>query len=128
MKSKKPLSFVPVIFGIIVTSIMLLVFGTALIMSIIKNDIGELAKIFKALFNWYDNPTGFFLTYIIGYSIVWWKPLWGSLIIMLSSLLVAVININNLGFIIFAIPTFLVGFFYIESWYILRKKNKKISK
>jgi hypothetical protein len=127
MKSKKPLSFVHVIFGIIVTSIMLLIFGTALIMSIIKNDIGELAKIFKALFNWYDNPTGFFLTYIIGYSIVWWKPLWGSLIIMLSSLLVAVININNLGFIIFAIPTFLVGFFYSESWYILRKKNKKIS-
>ena len=127
MKSKKPLSFVPGIFGIIVTSIMLLIFGTALILSVIEKGNVASIEIIKALFNWYDNPTGFFLTYIIGYSIVWWKPLWGSLIIMLSSLLVAVININNLGFIIFAIPTFLVGFFYIESWYILRKKNKKIS-
>jgi hypothetical protein len=127
MKSKRNFPFVPQIYGIIVTSIMLLLFGTSLIMSIIENGKGELTEIIKALVKWYDDPTGFFVSYIIGYAIVWWKPMPGSVIIMLASLLVTVININNLGFLMFAVPTFLVGFFYIESWYIIRKKNKTLA-
>jgi len=47
----------------------------------------------------------------------------GSVIIIMGSLLVFIINIDNPGFLIFAAPTFLVGLFYIESWYNMRKKN-----
>jgi hypothetical protein len=124
MKPIRTLSFIPMIYGIIVTSLMLLIFGSALILSVIEKGIVELTEIIRALVHWYDDPTGFFFTYIIGYAIVWWKPLWGSVIIMLGSLLVTVININNLGFLIFAIPTFLVGFFYLYRVLVCYKKEE----
>jgi hypothetical protein len=116
--------FSPKIYGIIITSLMLLIFGSSLIFSLFENWPGELKEVLKALIKWYDDPTGFFFTYMIGYAIVWWKPLWGSLIIMLGSILITLININNFGFLIFAVPTFLVGLFYIESWYKKRKRSK----
>jgi len=103
---------------------MLLIFGSALILSLIENWPGEFKEILQALVKWYDDPTGFFFTFLIGYIVIWWKPLYGSLIIMLGSILIFVINIDNPGFLIFAVPTFLVGFFYLEPWYNLRKNKK----
>jgi hypothetical protein len=120
--------FSPKIYGIIITSLMLLIFGSALILSLFDNWPEELKEISKALVKWYDDPTGFFFTYMIGYAFVWWKPFWGSVIIIIGSFLVFIINIDNPGFLIFAVPTFLVGFFYLESWYLIRKKNKDVSK
>jgi len=128
MKPKEKITFIPLIYGIIITSLMLLIFGSALILELIKNWPEELQEILKAMVKWYDDPTGFFFTYMTGYAVVWWKPLYGSLIIMLGSFLVLIINIANIGFLIFAVPTFLVGFFYIESWYNKRMKNKTVSK
>ena len=128
MKSESRTSFIPRIYGIIITSLMLLIFGSTIILSLLENWPGEFKEILKALVKWYDDPTGFFVSYIIGYAIVWWKPMPGSVIIILGSLLITVININNLGFLMFAVPTFLVGFFYIESWYVIRKKNNKVGK
>lgn len=125
MKSKRKLLFIPKIYGIIVTSLMLLIFGTTFISYILeKGNIG-VYKTVIALINWYDDPTGFFFTYMTGYLLVWWKPLWGSVIIMLGSLLITIINYDNFGFLIFAIPTFLVGIFYLESWYRMKKRNIK---
>jgi hypothetical protein len=124
MRSKRKFSFAPEILGIIVTAIMLLSFGPYLVLDIIKNGDMAAKEIMNALLNWNDDPTGFFLCYLTGYALVWWKPLRGSLIIMLSSLLVIVFNINNQGFILFAFPTFLVGYFYIETWYKKRKKRQ----
>ena len=120
--------FSPKIYGIIVTSMMLLIFGSALILELLNNWPEELQEISKALVKWYDDPTGFFFTYLIGYIVILWKPLLGSVIIMLGSILVFIINIDNPGFLIFAVPTFLVGFFYAESWYNKRMKNKTVSK
>ena len=128
MKSDSRTSFIPRIYGIIITSLMLLIFGSTIILALLENWPGEFKEILKALVKWYDDPTGFFVSYITGYVIVWWKPMPGSVIIMLASLLVTVININNPGFLMFAVPTFLVGFFYIESWYVIRKKNKNVGK
>jgi hypothetical protein len=120
--------FSPKIYGIIITSLMLLIFGSALILALFKNWPGELKEILQALVKWYDDPTGFFFTYLTGYIVLWWKPLLGSVIIILGSILVFLINIDNPGFLIFAVPTFLVGFFYLESWYLIRKKKKDVSK
>jgi len=124
MKPRNKISFIPLIYGIIITSLMLLIFGSALILSLIENWPGEFKEILQALVKWYDDPTGFFFTFLIGYIVIWWKPLYGSLIIMLGSILIFVINIDNPGFLIFAVPTFLVGFFYLEPWYNLRKNKK----
>src|SRR4030042_5470670 len=124
MKSKRGFSFVAMIYGIIVTVLMVFIFGSYLIGDIIEGGAAELKEIASALVHWDDDPTGFFFTYIIGYAIIWWKPLWGAVIIMTGSLLSAVINISNPGFLIFAIPTFLVGLFYLISWIDERKRIK----
>ena len=117
MKSKSKIFFILQMYGIIITSLMLLIFGTTLILALYENWPGEFTVILKALINWYDDPTGFFFTYITGYIVIWWKPLLGSVIIMLGSIQIFVINIDNPGFLIFAVPTFLVGFFYFGNWY-----------
>jgi len=125
MNSKSSLSQVAKIYGIIITSLMVLIFGTKLIGTLIENGVGQLKEIANATIHWYDDPTGFFLSYLIGYATVWWKPLWGSVIIVVACLLVTVINIDNIGFIIFALLAFIVGILYIASWYDIRKRNKK---
>jgi len=124
MRSKSVLSKVAIIYGIVVTLFMCLIFGTTLIGFLIENGIGELKEIAKSLIHWYDNPTGFIFSYIIGYAIVWWKPLWGSIIIIAGSLVVLIINFDNVGFLIFALLTFVVGFLYMLSWYDIRKRTK----
>jgi hypothetical protein len=127
MKSNRGFSFVAMIIGIIVTSLMLLIFGGTLIGDIIEKGSGEFKEIARALVHWYDDPTGFFFAYLIGYAIVWWKPLWGALIIMAGSLLWTIINIDNTGNLIFTLPTFAVGFFYLISWNDKRKRNKTLA-
>jgi len=127
MKTKGSLFYLATIYGIIVTSLMLLIFGSKLAGSLIKDFTGELKEIAYALFDWYDDPTGFFVAYLIGYAVVVWKPIWGSIILIASSILVSVINRDNMGFLIFAIPVFLVGIFYILYWIESKKRNKKFS-
>ncbi len=118
MKKEKILSLVSKIYGIFITLIMLSLFGPKLIGS-----INELA--ISSLFNWYDNPTGLFFTYILGYIIIWWKPLWGSIIIMAGGLLFYIFNPHNVMFpLFFILPTFLVSILYIWSWYYTHKKQK----
>lgn len=126
MKTKGSLFYLATIYGIVVTLLILLIFGSKLAGSLIKDFTGELKEIANALFNWYDDPTGFFLAYLTGYAVVVWKPLWGSIIIIGTSLLISVINRDNMGFLIFAIPVFLVGIFYILYWIESKKRDKKL--
>jgi hypothetical protein len=126
MKSKRGFSLFTMIYGIIVTSLMLLIFGITLIGDLIEKGTGEFKVIASALVHWEEDPTGFFFTYIIGYAIIWWKPLWGAVIIMTGSLLSTILNIANPGFLIFTLPTFLVGFFYLISWIDERKRIKTV--
>jgi hypothetical protein len=127
MKTKRGFSFIVIIYGIIVTVLMVFIFGSYIIGDIIKGGIGALKEIPRALVHWYDDPTGFFFAYLIGYAIVWWKPQWGALIIMAGSLLWTIINIDNTGNLIFTLPTFAVGFFYLISWNDKRKRNKTLA-
>ena len=77
-----------------------------------------------AFINWYDDPASFFFTYIVGYAIIWWKPLWGSIIIIIGCIVFYVFNPHNTGFVInFLIATFLVAILNILYWSVIRKKN-----
>jgi hypothetical protein len=127
MKTKGNFYWISIIYGMIITVLMLLVFGTKLIGSVMEEGFTGIKEIVVALLNWYDDLTGFFLTYLAGYAIVWWKPFWGALIIIIASMLVSLINHDNLGFIIFAIPTFLVGLFFVLFLYDLNKKDDAIN-
>lgn len=107
------------IYGIIVTSLMLLALGSKIIIKISKEGFEYLKEIPKVFVSWED-PTALFFTYIIGYVLVWWKPLWGSIIIIFGSILYIIISGID-GPPIFAIPTFLVGLFYLLYWNVARK-------
>ena len=123
ISKRKPgskLHLLSIVWGIIVTSFLSLLFGVLIIEKLIEEGPKYLIEISKALFDWYDNPSGFFVAYFIGYAVIWWKPLWGSIIIMLGSILYVIIAGID-GPPIFAIPTFLVGLFYLIQWIVARK-------
>jgi hypothetical protein len=109
------------IYGMVITALMLLIFGGKIIGEFVEKGIGEFRFLARDAFHWYDNPTGFFFTYVAGYILVWWRPLWGALFIIGGSILVTVVNIDNRGFLIFALPTIMVGIFYLLTWYYQRK-------
>jgi hypothetical protein len=125
MNNKKILKYVSIAFGIIVTLFMLVAFGPKFIGLLDENGIKYLLEVPKAFANWYDDPTAFFFTYFIGYAIVWKKPLWGSVIIIIGDILFFTFNNQNMGTFIFIIPTFLVALFYILYWNVDR--NKKLN-
>lgn len=127
MKSKRGFSLFAIIYGIVVTLLMLLIFGGTLIGDIIEKGPGEFKEIARALVHWYDDPTGFFFAYLLGYAIVWWNRFAGAVIIMTVSLLWTIINIDNPGNLIFTLPTFAVGIFYLISWLDKRKEIKKVA-
>ena len=126
MKPKTTLYRIALIYGIVFTLFVLSTFGLALIGEFVDKGIVALKEMINAMIDWYDDPTAFFIWYIIGYALIWWKAVWGSIIIMAASILVSVVNFNNLGFLIFAIPAFLVGVLYILAWDNRRKQNLEL--
>jgi hypothetical protein len=126
MKSIKNHPRDAMIVGLVVTLLLLLLFGTSLIGSIIENGAEGLKEIRRSLFHWHDDPTGFFFSYLIGYAVIWWKPLWGSVVILIACILVMVINRDNAGFLIFALPPMAVSILYLRHWIDARKKTHKI--
>lgn len=104
------------IYGIIVTGLALIISSPKFAEQFIQSGIDAFTDIARACMNWYDDPTGFFLSYFLGYALIWWKPLFGSGIIIFGSLLVTLVNLDNMGFIIFSLPTLMVGVLYILSW------------
>ena len=122
MSDKKILKYISITFGIIVTLLMLVAFVPKFIGLLNENGIKYLLEVPKAFADWYDDPTAFFFTYFIGYAIVWKKPLWGSVIIIIGDILFFTFNNQNMGTFIFIIPTFLVALFYILYWNVDRNK------
>ncbi len=120
MKSQKALYYISMIYGIIVTSLMLLVIGTKIIGEISEKGIITVIKEIGVQFIRWDDPSAFFVMYIVGYIIVWWKPLWGSVVIITGSLVFFLTNFISVN-LIFVLPTLLVGLFYIIYWNIKRK-------
>lgn len=111
-------------YGILVTLLMLLAIVPKLVEEFIEKGFGFLSEILKSFGNW-ESPTAFFFIYITGYAIIWWKPLWGSLIIILVSIFYVLISGID-GPPIFAIPTFLVGLFYLIYFLVLRNNKDSV--
>ena len=123
MKKKDSLSLVAKIFGIIITA--WITFLVAF----------ELIKVFKegdnsffyndAVFTHsypYIDPNALILIYLIGYAIVWWKKLWGAVIILIVS--ISGVIFSQAGDIRFHfILTFMVGFLYFVNWIDERRRN-----
>ena len=85
---------------------------------IIEEGSSYLVEIPKDFLDWED-PTAFLFTYLIGYAVIWWKPLWGSIIIILASIFYVMIAGFD-GPPIFAAPGFLVGLLYLIDWFVAR--------
>ena len=117
--SRKIIDYFKVGFSLIVTILMLLAIGPKFVGEIEVQGIAFLSEIPKAFINWHDDPTAFFISYFIGYVVIWRKPLFGSIIIVIGDILFFSCNNQNMGTFIFIIPTFLVAFLYFLSW-----KNK----
>jgi len=109
------------IFGIVITAIILVIFVPKLIIETIEKGGSFFKELPVAFLHWENEPTGYIFAYLIGYAIIWWKPLWGAIIVML----VSIVYVAWAGFDgppIFAIPTFLVGLLYFQSWFVFRRK------
>jgi len=116
INSKKILDYFTFGFGLIVTTLMLLAIGPKFVGEIEVQGIAFLSEIPKAFINWHDDPTAFFISYFIGYVVIWRKPLLGSIIILLGDILFFAFNNQNMGTFIFIIPTLIVAFLYFISW------------
>ena len=129
MKSKrKPLSNLhlgSIICGIIFTVFMFLFIDFPIIGGFFGDGDGTL-KVRPESFVTWDDPGPYFLIYIIGYAAIWWKPFWGSIIIMAASIYYVIIAGVN-GPPIFAAPGFLVGALYMAYW-LKEGRNKAMPK
>ena len=71
MKTRKPIFYVSMFYGIVVTLFMLIAFGPKFIGELKEEGLLYLLEVPRAFADWYDNPTAFFFTYFIGYATIW---------------------------------------------------------
>ena len=105
------------IIGLLVTAFFLIAIIPKLIGDLMENGFDALSKFGSSLINWYDNPTGFFFTYLVGFLIIWKNKLLGAIIILTACLLVTLINLDNMGWIIFTVPAATVAVLFLLYWY-----------
>jgi hypothetical protein len=108
----KTFNIITRVYGIAIASLIILVFIPHLIGDINNKGLEGIKLAINALFNWYNNPTGLFTTFIVGYITVWKNQLIGALIIISASVLATLINLDNPGWPIFTAPTMVVGIMY----------------
>ncbi len=119
MKRKSSFKIPALIVGIIVSLFFALAYLPKLIGDFFEFGTGYLKEILQSYVYWSD-PNAFFITYFIGYTLLWWKPLWGSIIIMAVSVFYIIIAGVD-GPPIFAIPALITGLLYLLHWNSLRK-------
>jgi len=120
-KAKSKLHLLAIVWGLIFTSFMLLALGSKFILTIIEN-YSEFLSETKDSFSTWNDPTAYFITYLAGYVIIWRKPLWGSIIIIISSIFYIVMAGID-GPPIFAAPGFIVGALYLTNWFAERRNQ-----
>ncbi|MGQ7869022.1 hypothetical protein [Sunxiuqinia sp. sy24] len=123
MKSRSSFSKWTMIVGIIFTML--------LILQPVLDIPRELKETERNFFNYlftdffyhsYLNPNHGVLIYLVGYAMVWWKKLWGSIIILLVSL--TGFAFSEYGDIrLMYVFAFLVGFLYFMNWKEERKSG-----
>jgi len=114
----KTFSSITQIFGIIIASLLVLILVSHMVGYIADHGMEAIKDSAGALINWYDNPTGLFTSFIIGYACIWWKKLLGAIILISAALLATLINLDNLGWLIFTGPIFSVGLMYLFNWHL----------
>ena len=117
MKSKRSsLSKWTMVVGIIFTTILLIQPVFDIPRELKESNSNFFNYLFTDLFyNSYLNPNHGVLIYLVGYAIVWWKKLWGSIIILTVSIVGFVFS--EYGDIRFMyVLAFLVGLLYIMNW------------
>jgi len=123
MKKKDSLSSVTKIVGIIITTWIAFLVTIDLIKGF-KRGIEiffDNSTIFTHTYPYID-PNALILIYLVGYAIVWWKKLWGTVIIIIVSILGIITS--QAGDIMFHFMlTFLVGFLYFVNWNNERKRK-----
>jgi hypothetical protein len=126
-REKKPLTklrLLAMIWGIIVSSILLLTIGLQIIFGFYEEGPGTMQISLESFIRW-DDPGPFFVFYMTGYAVIWWKKLWGSFIIMATSILFPIIAGPG-GPLMFAIPGFIVGALYVACWYFERRNKQEM--
>lgn len=89
----------------------------------LKASNGSFFNYFTNLFfNSYLDPNAGVLIYLVGYAIVWWKKLWGSIIILAVSIAGFVFSEYDDVRLMYVL-IFLVGFLYIMNWNEERKRR-----
>ncbi len=117
MKKKIVLGMVAKIYGGLITLLLLFAFAPKLFGS-----MDSLGSIPGDIMNWYDNPTGFFILYLVGYIIVWLRPLWGACVMAFAALLFLAINPTNIPFLVlFLLPVLSVAVLYLIYWNVSKK-------
>ena len=126
MKTKSKFHLLPKVWGIIFTLFMLLAIGSKMIIGIIEDGRQFFYELPESFSNPLD-PTLYFFIYIIGYAVIWWKPLWGSIIIIAASIFYVTVAGGDVGVRggppIFAAPGFLVGALYLINWFVVRRNQ-----
>ena len=123
MKKKDGLSSVTKIFGIIITAWITFLVAIELIKAL-NEGIESFFYNSTILTHSYPyiDPNALILIYLVGYAIVWWKKLWGTVIIIIVSIFGIIFS--QAGDIRFHfILTFLVGFLYFVNWNDERRKK-----
>lgn len=122
MKTKSSFSKWTMIIGIIFTMILIVQPALDLPRELKASNGNFINSLRNLFFNSYLDPNTGVLIYLIGYAIVWWKKLWGSIIILTVSILgFAFSEYDDIRFMY--VFVFVVGFLYIIDWNEERKRK-----
>ena len=124
MKSKSRFRIPALVTGIIVSLFFLLAFGPKFMGELVEKGTDYFNEILNSYVHWED-PNAFFITYFIGYILVWWRPLWGAVIMMAAGVIYVVIAGFD-GPPIFAAPAFVVGILYLLYWLLVSKEERNV--
>ncbi len=120
-KPKSRLHLLSIVWGILFSVFIFLTIGVKIVIGIFEDGPGSMKVVPETFVTW-DDPSPYFFTYIVGYVLVFWKPLWGSIIIMAASIYYVMIA-GVEGPPIFAAPGFLVGALYFAYWFVDRRNQ-----
>ena len=121
MKNNQLIFKVVNIYGMVVTAFIVLIFVPKIV-----SHISSFSGLFSPITHWYDNPTAFVYSYILGYIFTWKKPLTGAMIILIACAIFVSVNPGNMNFLkVFIFPVSLVGVLNIIRW--MRIKEEKQS-
>jgi len=121
MAIKKRFFSAKVIVGIVVTLFFVLSFVPKLVLEFVEEGLPYFREIARSFVDWHDDPTAFVLSYLLGYILLWWKALPGSVLIILACILSVAFNLDNMGFLMFSLLALAVAVLYLTD---LKKPQK----